>query len=119
MVAQRRTLETLWTGRCTVTVRKERQNPVNKRTEFKEKELYSEIPCRLSFQQVTVTGEAAPAAAVTQTAKLFLAPEISIPPGSKITVTQHNVTRVYQQSGEPAMHANHQEIQLELFGGWA
>lgn len=51
--------------------------------------------------------------------RLFLAPEIKVAPGSKITITQNGVVGEYKNSGVPAMYDTHQEIMLELFKGWA
>ncbi len=119
MVAVRNALESLWKGLCTVTIREKQVNPITKRTEFVEAVFLDNQPCRLSFETLTSTDEANHAAVVGQATKLFLAPEISIPAGSKITVTQNGKTTDYSNSGEPAIHSNHQEIRLNLFEGWA
>lgn len=52
---------------------------------------------------------------VVQTLKLFTHPEIDIPAGSKITVTQQGITTEYQHSGKPAIFTSHQEIPVELW----
>jgi hypothetical protein len=51
---------------------------------------------------------------VSQVVTLFISPEVYIPPGSMIEVTQNNVTRTYKHSGISAIYTNHQEIILEL-----
>lgn len=109
----------LWKGTCTIYIRQEKQNPVNKRTEFDEIPVYTDEPCKLSFETLTTTAENGTAATVTQKTKLFIAPEIEIPAGSKITVTQNGKTADYEQSGEPGMFTNHQEVMLDLFKGWS
>lgn len=119
MVNTRAALQMLWKGTCTITVREEKQNPINKRTEFDENPVYTDEPCKLSFETITTTAENSNAASVIQKAKLFIAPEISIPAGSKITVTQNGKTADYEKSGEPAMYTNHQEVMLDLFKGWS
>lgn len=122
MVGMEKALRRLWTGRCTITVRREKTDPVNRRTAFEEVTLYQDIPCRLSFSRATahapaeVSGIASP---VTQMVKLFLPADIDVPPGSKITVVQSGRTTVYEQSGQPAVYTHHQEITLTLFRGWA
>lgn len=52
---------------------------------------------------------------VVQTLKLFTHPEIDIPAGSKITITQDDITTEYQHSGKPAKYTSHQEIPVELW----
>lgn len=119
MVNTRRGLQRLWTDRCTIHVKKEVVSQVNKRTTFVDEALISDEPCRLSFETLNSTNEFGNAASLVQKAKLFIAPEVLIPPGSKISVTRNGVTIDYEQSGEPGLYDNHQEIMLELFKGWA
>lgn len=120
MVSQRKALELLWKDRCTVYVQKKQQNPATKRMEFSETAIIENQPCKLSFETLTSTTVSDNVAPVTQATKLFLPVELSIPPGSKITVLRKNgLTADYEQSGEPGIFTNHQEIQLELFKGWA
>ena len=76
-------------------------------------------PCRLSFKTAPSTSDNGAVAETAQTVKLFLAPELQVKEGSKITVTQNGVTTDYKRSGAPAAYPTHQEIQLELFKGWA
>lgn len=112
-------LQKLWEGKCTVKVRQSKVNPVTKKTEFDEVISYTDEPCKLSFETITSTDENDNAARITQKLKLFIAPEIVIPPGSKITVTQNERTVDYEKSGEPAVYSNHKEIILNLFKGWS
>lgn len=119
MVDTRNALESLWKGSCTIWIRQEAQNPTNKRIEFTEAAVYEDQPCKLSIETITTTNENYNAASVTQKVKLFIAPEVNIPAGSKITVTQNGKTADYEKSGEPAMYSNHQEISLDLFKGWS
>lgn len=114
----RQALESLYEGLCTITTKAEKVNTVTKRTEFTESTLVTNQPCRLSYSTLRSSGDG-DASEVLQVTKLFLAPEFDVPAGSKITVTQNGKTANFQRSGEPAVHANHQEITLELFKGWA
>ena len=57
--------------------------------------------------------------AVAQIIKLFLPPDYSISPGSKLVVTQNGVTTEYKNTGQPFIYDSHQEIELELFKEWA
>lgn len=119
MVKARKAIESLYDGKCTITehqkVKKE-----NKSTGFKDVVVREDIPCRLSFKTINTTNQTDTAAsAVVQITKVFLAPEIQVKPGSKLTITQNDVTTEYQFSGKPALYSTHQEIVLELFKGWA
>lgn len=118
MVNNRAALEKLWKGKCTVIVREQVQNPETKITGFVEKELYTDLPCRLSHKTGSPTGDG-DAATVAQSTTLFLGSEWDIPPGSKIIVTQYGRTGAYSRSGEPRYHTSHQEIDIVLFERWA
>lgn len=118
MVKAKKFVESLYDGKCTVTeyqkIKKE-----NKSTGFQEVVVLKDQPCRLSFKTISSTDPNESAAILTQTTKLFLAPEIKVKAGSKLTVTQNGVTTEYKCSGKPAVYHTHQEIILELFKGWA
>lgn len=109
----RTALEKLYTGRCTVYEKAKSVDPDTFLTEVEDKAVLENIPCRLSFSSSPAATDGN-AAAISQTIKLFLDPEISIKPGSWITVTQNGVTTDYKQSGTPAVYSSHQEIILEL-----
>jgi len=112
-------VKSLWEGKCTVTVRENKTNEANGRTEAKEVDLCTNEPCRISFDTVQVTEPSNGAAQTKQTVTLFIDPAVSLPAGSKITVTQKGATGVYEQSGVPAVYSTHKEVPLELFKGWA
>lgn len=116
--AARSGIELLYLGRCSISEYQSVTDPVNKRTTQKEIVVLENQPCKLSFNQKVAASEGT-FAAVSQNVKLFIAPEIEVKAGSKITVTQNGVTNVYVRSGEPAVYINHQEIPLELYKGKA
>ena len=118
MVKVRKAIESIYSGTCTITEYQEYTRP-NMSTGHKEVVVLEGQSCRLSFSNSPNTQQTESAAQVVQITKLFLAPEIKIKAGSKITVTQNGVTTEYQSSGEPAIYQTHQEIILELFKGWA
>ncbi|WP_202973814.1 hypothetical protein [Lysinibacillus parviboronicapiens] len=91
------------------------ENPVTHATTHKEVALLTDQKCKLSYEKQTSTTPTGGPALIAQTTKLFIAPELDIPAGSKIIVTQHNKTTEYARSGEPAIYTDHQEVQLELF----
>lgn len=119
--AQRKALERLWKDRCSVFVKKKVTDPTTKLTDFVEMPLLQDQPCKLSFETLT-SSSGDPVAAITQTVKLFLSPDVEIPAGCKIVVTRFNDLErkfTYSKSGEAGVFTNHQEIQLEPFKGYA
>jgi hypothetical protein len=50
---------------------------------------------------------------------LILPPELTIRPGSVITVTQAGKTRTFKAASEPAVYTNHQEVELETVDDYA
>ena len=119
MVKARKAIESLYDGTCTITEYKKVQKP-NKAMAFKEVVVLESQPCRLSFNSVNSTVQTETgASAITQSVKVFLAPEIQVKPGSKLTITQNHVTTEYKSGGQPAYYDTHQEIVLELFKGWS
>lgn len=119
MVKARKAIESLYEGTCTITEHQKIQK-ANKSMGFSEVVVLENQPCRISFQTInSTTPTESGASAISQVVKLFIAPEIDVKPGSKLTVTQNNVTAEYQRSGEPSHFSTHQEIILELFKGWS
>ena len=111
--AARKALERTYEGRATVY---EYQSVMDPDTFFTDLE---DQPCKLSFKALDTTTTTGNVAVMTQGVKLFLSPDVSIKPGSKITVTQNGVTTEYSSSGVPAKYPTHQEIMLKLFERWA
>lgn len=117
----RQALERLWKDRCWVYTQEEVTDPSTKLTDFQEKPLFEDQPCKLSFENLTTTDENH-VATVAQGVKLFLSPDVVIPPGCKIVVHRFNELErefTYSQSGEAGVFTNHQEITLALWNGWA
>lgn len=118
MVIARKAIEAMYEGKCTITGQQKITKP-NKSIGFNDVIILVDQPCKLSFEKIAANVSTVNAAKIVQTTKLLIAPEIKIKPGSKLTITQNGVTAEYKQSGEPAVYSTHQEIVLELFGGWA
>lgn len=108
----------MYDGKCTITEHKKVKKD-NMSTGFEDVVVLEDEPCRLSFKTINSTNQTDTAASVVQSTKVFLAPEIQVKPGSKLTITQNGVTTEYKSSGKPAIYSTHQEIVLELFKGWA
>ncbi len=117
--AARKAQESLYSGTMTVTERIKVRDERTKLTVEKDAVVLEGQPCRLSFETLKAAQQTGSAAGITQVIKLFLAPEITVKPGSKVTVTQDGVTADYKCSGVPAVYPAHQEIILELSERWA
>lgn len=119
MVNQASALQRLWEDTCSIYTKEKTTNETTKRTEFAEKLLHENQPCKLSFETLASTSEMNNAPSLRQGVKLFISNTLSIPAGSKIVVTRNGVQYTYKNSGEPGVFTHHQEISLELFEGWA
>lgn len=117
--AKRALMQTYHEGVCSVTEYQSVRDEVTKITRQQEVTVLKEQPCKLSFDKLSVVVQSDTAAAKTQTTTLFLAPEIQIRAGSKVTVTQNGITTVYKASGEPSVYATHREVPLELYEEWS
>lgn len=118
MVKVRAAIESLYDGKCTVTVRQEYTKD-NGSTGFRDEIILEDEPCRLSFSTTSSTNEGEVAASVSQVTELFIGPDVDIPPGSKITVTQNGETVDYSKSGVKAKYDTHQQIVLQLWKRWS
>ena len=114
----RAAIQSLYDGKCTVTVRQEYEKD-NGATGFQEVILFENEPCRLSFNSITSTNEEEAVATMSQVTELFISPEVDIPSGSKITVTQNGETVEYSKSGVRAKYETHQQIILQLWDRWS
>lgn len=117
--AARRAQEAMYDGLCTITEYCAVRDEDTKLTSHREVIVAEDVPCHLSFETVTAASQTETGASVSQAVKLFLAPEVPIKDGSKLTVIQNGVTETYVSSGPPAVYATHQEVMLTLFRGWA
>jgi len=116
---QRKAIEQLYKGKCTIKEFREVKDPNTHISNKQEVTVLEEQPCRLSYSKIASSSQTTAPASVVQTIKLFIAPEIEIKAGSKIIVTQNGRTTEFARSGEPAVYTNHQEIMLELFKEYA
>lgn len=118
----RKIAETQYEDTCTVTERISQRSETNKRTKQVETQTLIDQPCKLTFRETTLTksNESTTMSNVVQEILLFISPDVSIKPGSKIEITRKNGTvEVYKNSGIPQVYDTHQEIVLEIFKGWA
>ena len=117
--AARKAVESTYEGVCDIIEYRSVKDKKSKITRHEEITVLQNQPCKLSFEKIVAAAGSDTAAAVTQGAKLFIAPETEVKSGSKIVVTQNGVNNVYSASGQPAVYSSHQEIMLELWKGWA
>lgn len=114
----RKAIEKTYKGICNIY---EYQTVTDEKTKLSRQEsvlVHENKPCKLSYEKISVVdGNGVMQKDVVT--KLFIAPEIEIKAGSKLEITQDNVTKEFAKSGEPARYASHQEIMLELFERWA
>lgn len=115
----RNAIEETYIGKCKIIEYDENKNSETKITTHVENIVCNNQPCRVSFQKIDTATEKDGANEISQIIKLFIDPAIQIKEGSKIVVTQNNITTAYQKTGVPAMYSTHQEIELKLFEGWA
>ena len=102
----REAIHSMWDGLCTAFENKNSKNKYGIVSSEKV-EFCRDVPCRLSFKTISQADQTGLGANVSQVVKLFISPEVYIPPGSTIEVTQNNVTRKYKHSGISAVYTNH------------
>lgn len=115
----KKAIEALYEGLCTIYIQEKDKDEETGETVFTETAIITDEPCRLSFTSFPATNIISNAPVLGQATKLFISPGVTVPPGSKLVVTQNGITTTYSNSGEPARYVTHQEIGLELFKGWA
>lgn len=117
-------VESLYSGICSVSVSVPAFDEITKQTTNTDATIFTNQPCRLSFISASpsdklvsfsnnlVHTDTPRAHYANQQIKLFIDPSLSIPPGSKISVTQNGLTQYFKASGAPAVYSSHQEIEL-------
>ena len=115
----RKAVEATYDGTCRIYGMKPVKDPVTMVTRQEEVLVQDGIACHLSYSSTSPATGSDTVTAVAQTIKLFMAPELTVPPGCRIEVTQQGRTESYAQSGKAAVYPSHQEILLELWKGYA
>lgn len=112
----RKAMEQTYEGICTVIVREYTRLPGEVRETLQEVTKYENKPCRISFVKGSTTEGMVQKA--NQTVVLFVYPEVKIPTGSKVIVTQAGETMEFSKSGIARSYNSHKEYDLEAFTGW-
>ena len=114
MIAARKAIESRYKGICTILEKKKVKDETTKATALMDMAVLNNQPCRLSYSSSGVANQTDTVSNIEQNIKLFIAPEIKIVPGSKLRITQNEVTTDYISSGVPAIYETHQEVCLEI-----
>ncbi|MBE6070051.1 MAG: hypothetical protein E7211_20535 [Clostridium lundense] len=118
-VLARMAIERLYEDKCTVTEVQKTKDPVTHITSSQPVLVLENQPCKLSFSSIKSADESSNVASVEQVVKLFISPDITIKPGSKITVTHLEKVIEYSCSGQEVNYPTHKEIVLQLFKEYA
>lgn len=106
-------IEKMYTYKCDIIVKEKVVND-NFETTFKDKELYKNVKCKLSYNSVLSAEKSVNKTLVFSNVKLFINPDIEIPSGSRIRLKQNGKVEYYNYTGEVALFFTHQELSLEL-----
>ena len=72
--------------------------------------LHENIPCGLSFSGTPDGAQGEDAGEIAYQGTIFCAPELNIPAGCRIAVTQYGVTYALRYSGEGIVYPTHQQL---------
>ena len=113
LVRQQNAIAGLFEDTCTVYELTETMDPISKRTKKEPKETYTGISCRLSYSSIAATSAGDGADKISQTVKLFVAPDCNIKAGSRIHVIRASGSESsWGMTGEPATYQTHREYML-------
>lgn len=111
MRSKKRAIESLYCGKMTVYNKEE--ITVNHITEFTDRLVYEDIPCRICYQDSDPTSTNEPAKGEIDV-RVILDNDIEIKDGSTVYITQHGKTGEYKRSGIPRHFSDHQTIPFTL-----
>lgn len=115
--AERRLLEQTYDGLMTVTGSRKRVEDGETVIDH-DAVLCEGEPCALSLAATPATDQDGTAGAIRYDAVLFCAPELDLPPGCHISVSQYGKTIPLLYSGERALLPTHQQLSVRR-EGWA
>ncbi|WP_023987539.1 hypothetical protein [Paenibacillus polymyxa] len=113
---ERMLLEMTYTGVCRVEGQTTYKDPVTGVERPRKGVIFDNQPCALSQASLPSAQQTDTNNDVAYDGKLFIAPDISIPSGSRIFVTQDGMNYEFQQSGEPFIYPTHQEVKMKRVG---
>lgn len=101
----------LYDSKCDIFRKIEEKNK-HGTTILKDFLLFKDISCRVSYKKKSASVNVEKHYNSTQTIILFINPNIDIPTGSTVIVTNNGAEKEYSYSGESARYSGHQEIIL-------
>lgn len=113
VAAERAALESTYEGLCTVSEMKDVKDPVSGKTRQEPVVVFADEPCGLSQSTLPSATQTVTSDKVEYDAKLFISPDVTIKPGSRITVQQNGMEFKGEQAGKAFRYATHQEIKLK------
>lgn len=113
----RRTIERMYTDRCTISRHVQVKDPETKETRLELRPVYENQACRISQRALGTNNQSEAENIIAYETKLFVAPELEIKQGDVVEVTRGGVSREYT-AGEPFLYPTHQEVSLQR-GEWA
>ena len=116
VAAYRKAIESLYTGLLTAVVRETSRDSATKVSGLREKTVYEDIPCRLSFSTAENLQEEK-AMASENIITLFTSPEIDIKTNSKIKVRQNAYTYTLTNANKKSF-ATHNEYTCKELVRW-
>lgn len=108
IAAARAALEATYDGTC--TIKGTQKVKVGGETTQQEVTIVTDESCSVSQTELKTVTQTESKAEIKYNAKLFMAPEIVVPPGSIITAQQYGQTYSLKSSGKPFVYETHQEI---------
>lgn len=114
----RKAIESRYESTCSVYVYRDKFDEDTKQTKRVRDILIENQPCRLSYQTQAfaslVSSQTDGVPAAYQSTKIFMAPELDIPENSEIEVNWFGRLLKFKRSSVPVIHANHQEVMVEV-----
>ncbi|OQB15716.1 MAG: hypothetical protein BWY15_00429 [Firmicutes bacterium ADurb.Bin193] len=108
---ERKAIETTYEGSASIT---EYEEYTVESGATRHRELVRDgIPCALSQKSGKAADRRDDRSVIEYDAKLFVAPEHIIKPGSKITILQNGMNLTFVSVGEPFLYPTHQEVILK------
>ena len=112
---ERKWLEMTYDGVMTVTG-SQKKNVDGETVVTPDAVLYEGQPCALSFSGTPDGAQGEDASEIAYQGTIFCAPELTIPAGCRITVTQYGVTYALRYSGEGIVYPTHQQLSVTRKG---
>lgn len=115
-VIERRLLEMTYTGVCRVEGQITKPDPITGVERPQDGVIFDNQPCALSQASLASAVQTDTNNNIEYDSKLFISPDVVVPAGSRIFVTQEGMNYQFTRSGKPFIYATHQEIKMKEVG---